>query len=185
MFVDKTIHRKRSRTADYYHQCQWDRHQMVLNPVSFLDFEPVEKEAESEMNGSNSTHHRERDDLESLAKSFQPPDRCHGLRANQALAESARVTTAAPSMMASLMISRPAPERYGNPCVEAPNAGTHASGVVTRNESVVRDIRIRRKLPTAEACGRMGYDAISTPIRTITIPNPWENVYVPFDSCHC
>ena len=31
--------------------------------------------------------------------------------ANQVLAESARVTTAAPSMMASLMISRPAPER--------------------------------------------------------------------------
>jgi hypothetical protein len=62
------------------------------------------------------------------------------------------------------MISRPAPDRYGNPCVEAPNAGTHASGVVTKNESVVRDIRIRRKLPSAETCGRMGYAAISTPI---------------------
>ena len=32
-----------------------------------------------------------------------------------------RVTTAAPSMMTSLMISRPAPERYGNPWVEAPS----------------------------------------------------------------
>src|SRR5580692_253236 len=96
-------------------------------------------------------------------------------RANQILAESARVITAAPSMMASLMINRPAPERYGNPCVEAPNAGTHASGVVTKNESVVSDIRIRKKLPTAETCGMIGYAAISTPIRTITTPNPWEN----------
>src|SRR6266851_8265461 len=124
-------------------------------------------------------------DAPSVAKSSQPADRCHGLRANQVLAESARVTTAAPNMMASLMISRPAPARYGNPCVEAPNAGTHASGVVTRNESVVSDIRIRRKLPTTETCGRMGYAAISTPIRMITTPNPWENEYVPFDSFHC
>src|SRR6266404_7055883 len=114
----------------------------------------------------------------SVAKSFQPPHRCDGLRHNQVLAESARVTTAAPSMMASLMMSRPAPDRYGNPCVEAPNAGTHASGVVTKNERVVRDIRMRRKLPAAETCGRMGYDAIRT-------PNPWENEYVPFDSFHC
>src|SRR5579864_1262972 len=106
------------------------------------------------------------------------------LLVNQVLAESARVTTAAPNMMASLMISRPAPDRYGNPSVEAPNAGTHASGVVTKNESVVRDIRIRRKLPTAETCGRMGYAAIRTPIRTITTPNPWENEYVPFDRFH-
>src|ERR1700688_4504684 len=113
-----------------------------------------------------------------VPKSFQPPARCHGLRANQVLAESARVTTAAPSMMASLMISRPAPERYGNPCVEAPNAGTHASGVVTKNDSVVSDIRIRRKLPAAETCGMIGYAAISTPIRTITTPNPSENEYV-------
>src|ERR1700751_3213303 len=71
-------------------------------------------------------------------ESLQPLDLYCGLGANQVLAESARVTTAAPSMMASLMISRPAPERYGNPCVEA---GTHASGVVIKNESVVRDIR--------------------------------------------
>src|ERR1700692_546815 len=123
--------------------------------------------------------------LRAAAKLFQPLDRCDGLRHNQVLAESARVTTAAPSMIASLMISRPAPERYGNPCVEAPNAGTHASGVVTKNDSVVSDIRIRRKLPTAETCGRMGYAATSTPIRTITPPNPWENEYVPFDLCHC
>src|SRR5258707_2257016 len=121
----------------------------------------------------------------SVAQSFQPPDRCHGLSDNQVLAESARGSTAAPSMMASLMISRPAPDRYGNPCVEAPNAGTHASGVVAKNESVVRDIRIRRKLPTSETSGRMGYAAISTPIRMITTPNPWENEYVPFDSFHC
>src|ERR1700724_747604 len=124
-------------------------------------------------------------DTPSVAESFQAPGRCDGLRHNQVLAESARVTTAAPSMMASLMISRPAPERYGNPCVEAPNAGTHASGVVTKNDSVVRDIRIRKKLPTAETCGRMGYAAISTPIRMITRPSPWENAYVPFDLCHC
>jgi len=49
--------------------------------------------------------------FESVAKSLQPPDRCDGVRHNQVLAESARVTTAAPSMMASLMISRPVPER--------------------------------------------------------------------------
>src|SRR6201987_2333559 len=118
-------------------------------------------------------------------ESLQPLDLYCGLGANQVLAESARVTTAAPSMMTSLMISLPAPDRYGNPCVEAPNAGTHASGVVTKNESVVRDIRIRRKLPTAETCGRMGYAGISTPSKTINTPNPWENEYVPFDSFHC
>src|ERR1700756_451607 len=102
----------------------------------------------------------------------------HGLLDNQVLAESASVATAAPNMMASLMISRPAPDRYGNPCVEAPKAGTHASGVLTKNESVVRDIRIRRKLPSADTCGRRGYVAISTPIKTINTPNPWENEYV-------
>src|ERR1700756_3611814 len=108
----------------------------------------------------------------------------HGLLDNQVLAESASVATAAPNMMASLMISRPAPDRYGNPCVEAPKAGTHASGVLTKNESVVSDIRIRRKLPMAETCGRMGWHAISNPIRTIKTPSPCENAYVPFDSFH-
>src|SRR5467141_4263909 len=62
MFVDKTIQRERSRALDYHYQGQCDRQQMVLNPVSFLVSEPVQKEAESEMNSCNSAHHRERDD---------------------------------------------------------------------------------------------------------------------------
>src|SRR5947208_15683682 len=62
MFVDKTIQRERSRALDYHYQGQCDRQQMVLNPVSFLASEPVQKEAESEMNSCNSTHHGERDD---------------------------------------------------------------------------------------------------------------------------
>jgi len=69
------------------------------------------------------------------------------------LADSAKVTTAAPNMMMSLIISRPAIDKYGNPCAESPSAGTHASGVVTRNDSVVRLIKIRRKLPTAAKPG--------------------------------
>src|ERR1700737_2989080 len=93
-------------------------------------------------------------------------------RRNQVLAASAIVTTAAPSMMESLTINRPAPERYGKPCVEDPIAGTQASGVVTRNDSVVHAIRIRRKLPTAETCGATGYAAISNPIDMMTTPNP-------------
>ena len=43
-------------------------------------------------------------------------------------------------------------------------AGTQTSGVVTRNDNVVQAIRTRRKLPTAETCGAIGYEAISTPI---------------------
>src|SRR5207244_13267076 len=62
MFVDKTIQRERSRALDYHYQGQCDRQQMVLNPVTFLASEPVQKEAESEMNSCNSTHHGERDD---------------------------------------------------------------------------------------------------------------------------
>src|SRR5207253_3302543 len=62
MFVDKTIQRERSRALNYHYQSQCDRQQMVLNPVSLLVSEPVQKEAESEMNSCNSTHHREHDD---------------------------------------------------------------------------------------------------------------------------
>ena len=35
------------------------------------------------------------------------------------------VTTAAPSIMQSLTISRPPPARYGKPCVDDPMAGKH------------------------------------------------------------
>jgi hypothetical protein len=48
--------------------------------------------------------------------------------------------------------------------MEDPIAGTQTSGVVTRNERVVSDIRMRRKLPAAESYGAMGYEAINSPI---------------------
>jgi len=62
MFVDKTIQGQRSLALDYHDQSQYDRQQMVFNPVSLLASEPVQKEAETEVNSCNGTHHREGDD---------------------------------------------------------------------------------------------------------------------------
>ena len=72
MFVDKTIQRERSRTLDNHHQGQCDCQQMVLNPVSFLGSEPVQEQAESEMNSCDSAYHRERDD--ECGNSAEQPD---------------------------------------------------------------------------------------------------------------
>jgi hypothetical protein len=55
---------------------------------------------------------------------------------------------------------------------ELPSRATHASGVVIRNDSVVRAIRINRKPSAAATCGNIGCIAIRMPIKTICTPRP-------------
>src|SRR5262249_2899016 len=80
-----------------------------------------------------------------------------------AFAESARVTSAAPIMIASLITKRPAPDSSGKPCSGLPRGGTQTSAVVIRNDRVTNDITQTRKLPTAATLGSHGCSAISTP----------------------
>jgi hypothetical protein len=70
--VEKPIQGECSRALDDYYQRQCDGQQMILNPVSSLGSEPVQEEAESKMNGCDSTHHRNRDDQSS--NSAEQPD---------------------------------------------------------------------------------------------------------------
>lgn len=42
------------------------------------------------------------------------------------------------------------------------------------DESVVKDIKTRKKLPTADTRGETGYEAVSTPISIIKIPSPYD-----------
>jgi hypothetical protein len=62
MLVDKTIQRVRSRAVHHHYQRQRDCQQMVLNPVSFLAAEPIQKQAEPEVNSGNCAYHGQRDE---------------------------------------------------------------------------------------------------------------------------
>jgi hypothetical protein len=104
--------------------------------------------------------------------------------ARYAFAESAIVTSAAPSMMASFSTRRPGPARNGKPCVVSPTAGTHASGVVTRNESVVSDISATHRAPDGGDLWQPRMHREHQPEQHNHEPECWAKGYVPFASCY-
>src|SRR6266481_5352310 len=91
---------------------------------------------------------------------------------NQALAESAITTRAAPIIIASLITSRPAPLKNGKPWLTSPSGGTQHAGVVTRKESVTSDITNTKNPPSAATCGSHGWRQSINPYSTITAPRP-------------
>src|SRR5262249_48683249 len=85
--------------------------------------------------------------------------------ARRALATSASpaVYTDAPSSPISLTRNPPAAE-----------SGASAPGVVNRNESVVKNVRMPARLPIAESFGEMGRSAIRIPVATSDTPKRLE-----------
>ena len=103
-------------------------------------------------------------------------DRIAYLRFKIRCAQSDKTTTADAKIQTSLITNRPAPVNNGNPCSPLPRSGTHASGVVTRNDRVPKVIKMTNPVPTKPTFGNHIPNNVKIPKVIIAIPKPCEKV---------